>query len=266
MAGEAKTEKFMLGTATVMIGPMADLFDLNPKEHSIGLVKNFTMTSEPGYTDLTQGVKNTTVYSIMTSNPVRATMEVYEHTMRNLAYSLGLNGGGYNVDPAASTTTSADIAADPAGVSVVPVVATTSFAAGKWIAVKPTGESDNVIVAEVESLDATAKTITIKQKITVAVPTGSKVEAMEIVGVGSKENQPYLAAKVVGELANGDVVALLIPKMRVTAGFTLSFRTDNFGNLPFTMTLYDLVNSDIFFDTFKPYGQAMLAAAAKATT
>lgn len=263
MAGEAKTEQFMLGTATVMVGPMADLFELNPKEHSIGLVKNFTMTSEPGYTDLTQGVKNTTVYSIMTSNPVRATMEVYEHTMRNLAYALGLNGGSFNQAAAVKTTTNADIAADPAGVSVIPVLATTGFEVGAWLSLTAKGAPDNVFVGQVVSTDATAKTITVQQKITAAVPTGSTVQSLEIVGVGSKENQPYLAAKVVGELANGDTVALLIPKMRVTAGFTLAFRTDNFGNLPYTMTLYDLVNSDQFYDVFKPYGQAMLAAPPK---
>ena len=56
-------------------------------------------------------------------------------------------------------------------------------------------------------------------------------------------------------------LALLIPKIRITAGFTLAFRTDNFGNLPFTMTLYDLVNSDDFYTTFLPFGQAMLSAA-----
>jgi len=263
MAGEAKTEQFMLGTATVMIGPMASLFELNPEEHSIGLVKNFTMTSEPGYTDLTQGVKNTTVYSIMTSNPVRATMEVYEHTMSNLAYSLGLNGGELAQTVGVNAVTSADIAADPAGVSVIPVDTTTGFEVGGWISLTALGSEDNVFVGQVETLDATAKTIAVSQKITSAVPQGSKVQVLSIIGVGSKDNQPYLAAKVVGQLANGDPVVLLIPKIRITAGFTLSFRTDNFGNLPFTMTLYDLVNSDQFFEDFKNHGQAMLAAPAK---
>jgi len=261
MAGEAKTEQFMLGTATVMIGPMADLFNLNPEEHSIGLVKNFTMTSEPGYTELTQGVKNTTVYSIMTSNPVRATMEVYEHTTRNLAYALGLNGGDYEPSlPVNETTTNADIAADPAGISVIPVASASTIMAGDWIMVEAINSGDNVFIGEIESVDTTAKTLTVKQKITAAIPMGSAVKPFQPVGVGSKENQPYLAAKVVGKLANGDSVALLIPKIRITAGFTLAFRTDNFGNLPFTMTLYDLVGTDEFFETFKPYGQAMLTA------
>lgn len=262
MAGEAKTEQFMLGTATVMIGEMADLFNLNPEDHSIGLVKNFTMTSEPGYTELTQGVKNTTVYSIMTSNPVRATMEVYEHTSKNLAYALGLNGGSYDIAPGTiGSTTNADIAGDPAGVSVIPAANVASFQIGMWIMLQDKNTGDNIFMGEVKSTDSTAKTITVKQKITSAVPMGSPIRPFKPVGIGSKDDQPYLSAKVVGKLANGDTVALLIPKIRITAGFTLAFRTDNFGNLPFTMTLYDLVNSDEFFEAFKPYGQAMLAAA-----
>ena len=74
MAGLAKTDAFMLGDATVMIGAMADLLTLNTVEHSIGLVKEFMVKSEPGYTELTQGVKNTVVASVMTSNKVSATM------------------------------------------------------------------------------------------------------------------------------------------------------------------------------------------------
>lgn len=61
MAGEAKSTSFVLGTATVMIGPRADVFELTPEEHSIGLVKNFTLSGDPSYLDLTHGVRNTIV-------------------------------------------------------------------------------------------------------------------------------------------------------------------------------------------------------------
>ena len=76
MAGEALTSKFMLGTATLMLGPVADLFDLNVAEHSVGLAKNVTMKSTPGFIELTQGVKNNTVYSVMNSNKVMVNAEV----------------------------------------------------------------------------------------------------------------------------------------------------------------------------------------------
>lgn len=91
-AGSAKSEAFNLGTATVMIGPKEEVLDLTPEKHSIGLVKNFTFSSSDQYTDLTQGVRNTVVYSVKTGSEVTASMEVYEYTSKNLAYSLGLEG------------------------------------------------------------------------------------------------------------------------------------------------------------------------------
>jgi hypothetical protein len=91
-AGSAKTEKFNLGAATVMIGPKDQVLDLVPEKHSIGLVKNFTFSSNDQYIDLTQGVRNTVVYSVKTGSEVTASMEAYEYTAKNLAYALGLEG------------------------------------------------------------------------------------------------------------------------------------------------------------------------------
>lgn len=91
-AGSAKTENFNLGAATVMIGPKDKVLDLTPEEHSLGLVKNFTFSANDQYIDLTQGVRNTVVYSVKTGSEVTASMEVYEYTAKNLAYALGLEG------------------------------------------------------------------------------------------------------------------------------------------------------------------------------
>lgn len=91
-AGSAKTEMFNLGAATVMIGPKEKVLDLTPEEHSIGLVKNFTFTSSAQNLELTQGVRNTVVYSVRTGSDNSISMEVYEYTAKNLAYALGLEG------------------------------------------------------------------------------------------------------------------------------------------------------------------------------
>ena len=64
MAGFAKTKNFMLSTATVMIGPMADLHKLNPDEHSAGLVKNFQMTADPPFVGLGHGIKHNVVVHV----------------------------------------------------------------------------------------------------------------------------------------------------------------------------------------------------------
>lgn len=252
MSGEARTEQFALGTATVMIGPADKLFDLNEQEHSIGLVKNFALTAQPGYTDLTQGVKNNVVYSVLTSNPVKATMEVYEHTAKNLAYSLALDGSAM-----APQTATATVAADAAAAAdTLTVDAVADFAADDYVTV--TNGAD-VFIRKVKTIDAAAKSVQVDVAFAKAILTGAVVKKVNMVAVGSKKDQPFMAAKIVGQLADGTTVAVLIPKIRVTNGFSLAFDTTKFGNLPYQFSVYDLVNTDTFYDQFKDVGQAMLA-------
>lgn len=93
MAGEAKTNAFNIGTATVMLAPLGiNPETLTPEKNSIGLVKNFTVSSTDQYTDLTQGIQNDIVWSEKTGSEITASMEVYEYTASNLAYALGISG------------------------------------------------------------------------------------------------------------------------------------------------------------------------------
>ena len=102
MAGEARSDSFLLGTATVMIGAQADLMNLNVA-NSVGLVKNIMLQTTPGFTELTQGVKNTLVYSVMTSNKSMVQGEMFEYTSRNMAYALSIDGTSLSPSTVAST-------------------------------------------------------------------------------------------------------------------------------------------------------------------
>lgn len=243
MAGEAKTSAFMLGTATVMIGAQSELFSLAPDTHSIGLVKNFTMTAEPGYTDLTQGVKNQIVYSVMTSNTVRAQMEVYEYTSKNISYALGLNGGSLSATTVA-TTMSAGAAANAASITVT---SATGLAVGDYIQIQE-GTDDKTFFRKITAI--ATNVLTLNANLPVAIASGSAVRKVNAVDIGSKTDQPFLSAKIVGSLADGTEIGILIPKVRVTNGFTLGFVTDNYGNLPFEFTVYDLVSTDPNYSEF----------------
>jgi hypothetical protein len=243
MAGEAKTSAFMLGAATVMIGTPDKLFDLNPEDHSIGLVKNFRVTGEPSYTDLTQGVKNTVVYSVMTGNVIRASMEAYEYTGKNIAYSLGLEGG--SVDP---QTVSTDLSA-PASISDTSVTVTseTGFDVDDYVMIQD-GLDDKVYVRK---LTATASgSLTFAQALPKAIPAGAVVSKSNVISIGSKNEQPYLAAKIVGTLADKTEVVLLCPKIRITNGFSLGFTTEGFDNLPYEFSFYDQVATDPLYADF----------------
>jgi hypothetical protein len=249
MAGEAKTDAFMLGTATVMVGPQQDLFDLNPSDHSIGLVKNFQISSDPQYTDLTQGVKNTRVMSVMTQNQVTASMEVYEYTARNITYGLGLDGDG--VMPVSDeTTTSQEVDGSTSGVTQIDVNDASVFSAGDFVIITP-NEEDHAYVRKVSSVDSTGDTITVDMQINVLLPSNTKIKKVNKIGVGSKADQPFFSAKVVGKLANNEQMTLLIPKIRVTNGFNLNFSDSDYGNLPFEFNIYDLVTTDPNYSWFQ---------------
>lgn len=258
MAGEALTSKFMLGTATLMLGPVADLFDLNVAEHSVGLAKNVTMKSTPGFIELTQGVKNNTVYSVMNSNKVMVNAEVYEYTSKNIAYSLGLDGSSL-VPTTISTTvdTQMDLTLGATDEAIL-VAATTGWAVNDWMMIQ-VGNEDQVFLRKVVSIQADTS-LTTDAGLPVALPVGTTVKKSNIIGVGSKADQPYLAAKIVGTIADGSEIAILIPKVRITSGASLAFKTDAYDNIPLELTVYDLVATDPNYATFLPYGNAMVAS------
>ena len=242
--GLAKTNAFMLGAASVLIGPQASLFDLVPADHGLGLVKNFKISAEPAYTELTQGVKNSIVFSVLTKNTVRASMEVYEYTMKNLSYGLGLDGSGVVALTDSATTVATEV--DPLD-TVVPVVSATGIVADDYISINY-GLDDRILIRKVVSV--ATNNITVTPAINVTVPVGSAVKQVTKVGVGSKVEQPFLSAMILGSLASGEQVAMAIPKLRVSKGFDMDFRTDNYGNLPFEFTIYDLVSTDPFYAQF----------------
>lgn len=239
MSGTAITNDFMLSTATVMIGAPADLYDLNPTSNSIGLVKNFTLTSEPSYVELMQGVKGSIVHSTMTANPVRASMEVFEYSASNLAYALGLDGSGETAQTA-NTTVATLVPASPAQNTLV-LTSATGFTEGNAVIIEVDGTDDNFVVRTIT--DVTSNTLTLNANLP-AIPSGAKVYSANTIDVGSKVDQPFFSCKIAGRLANGKDIVILLPKIRIVKGFNLAFIQNDYANLPFEFQIYDLVSTD----------------------
>lgn len=246
MAGTAKTNEFMLATATVMLGAPEDLHDLNPLEHSIGLVKNFTMSAEPGYTELTQGVKNSIVHSTLTSNPVRASMEAYEYTAKNFGYALGLQNADQLTPFATETTLAALVDGGSPTADDATLTSATGIVANDYVLFMKDND-DDFIVRQVTNV--ATNVITVNHPLP-DMPAGTKVKKVHSLGVGSKDDQPFYAAKIAGKLVSGEPVVILIPKVRVSRGFNLAFVSDNYSNLPLELSIYDLVSTDDFYTEF----------------
>lgn len=248
MAGEAKTTALMLGTATVMLGDPVDLFDFAPSTHSIGLVKNFNLTVDQSYTELTQGVQNQVVFSIKTGNKVMATMEAYEYTGKNLTYALGMEG----FSAAAEVTTSTTVVS--ATLTALTVVSSAGIITGEYIKIQ-TGTNDQVFVRKVVDNNTTTNVITVAE-LPSAPAAGATVAKMNVIPLSptSSCNDTFVAAKIVGTLADCSEVVILLPKVKVTKGFNLAFNSSDFQNMPLELTVYDLLESDAHYAAFSEFG------------
>lgn len=241
MAGEAQSINFAVGTATIMLGAPADLRNFTPATHSIGLVKDVKIMAEASYIKLTQGVRNSVVHSIKTGEPVSMGAAIYEYNAKNWTYALGF--AGYDVAlTAASTNVTTALAANPAGELTIAVAAAADFNVGDYLMLQ-VGTDDEVYPRRVAAKTTTSITFDVAIK-NVAIPLGAFVRKCAIVPIGRKSEQPFLAAKIVGSMADNVEVCIEIPKLRVTKGFDLTFQTSDYANMPFEFDVYDLVPSD----------------------
>jgi hypothetical protein len=261
MAGSAKTKNFLLSTATVMVGPAADLHKLNRDEHSLGLVKNFNMTADPTYVELTQGLKNSVVMSVKNGDGLKCAMEIYEYTVRNLGYAAGLDASGVAFDQS-NEIWLATAAYASAGKTIevgTDITGEGKLAAGDYVFLQ-NGLDDKVHIAKVATaVFATAKTtITFaagyEPATTMTFPIGTRIGKVKRIDVGAVDVQPEFAAKIVGLLPKDNApFTILLPKIKITKGLGVAFQTDNFGNLPFEFTPYSGVETD---PLYAEYGTA----------
>lgn len=248
MAGEAQSIDFLVGTATVMLGNQTDLRDFRPETHSIGLVKNVKLMAEASYIELTQGIRNSVVHSIKTGEPVRASCEVYEFNASNWAYALGFSG--YNVENTElETTVTTAVAASSLGEDEFEVASGTGYVVGDYVTLQ-VGYDDVVVPRRITATTTTSITVDAPIK-NVAVPVGAKIRRCVVVPIGRKTEQPFLAAKIVGTMADNREIVIEIPKLRITKGFDVTFQTSDYANMPFELTVYDQIPADPQYTRFK---------------
>jgi len=265
MPGLAKTSQFLLATATIMVGPQADVFALTSDDHSIGLVKNVQAQAQPRYTELMQGVTNQTVYSVNTEMPVTVSAEVYEYTARNLAYAAGIEASGAGYDP---NTLTFDIDANVTDASVSLVVDQVAdldeIVLGDWLLLSQGEGSDNIWAFKAGTVTPATQTVAFAAGF--APPDGmtftagvAKLYKVHGIGIGTQATAGHVGVKVVGILPEeNEPVTLIYPKCRITNGLSLAFQTENFSNMPFEFKPYALLPTDPFYSALGPNQSALM--------
>lgn len=251
MAGEAQSINFAAGAATIMVGDPADLRDFRPETHSLGLVKNVKIMAEASYIQLTQGIRNEVVHSIKTGEPVSMGAEIYEYNAKNWNYALGFSGYDVTVTSAVHYVTTA-VAASSLGTSTFDVDAVAGYTVGDYVNVQVGDTSDSVIPRRITATTTTPTTVTFDAPIkNQEIPVGAAIRKVNIIPVGRQSEQPFLAAKIVGTMADQVEVVIEIPKLRITKGFDLTFQTSDYANMPFEFTCYAQVPTDAQYARFK---------------
>lgn len=259
------TNKFNIGISTMMIGPMGKVKELTPAEHSVGLIKNLTATSEFNEVTLTQGLRNTQVDSQVTGVTTQVTADVYEYTAKNIAYAAQLAGENFSLtgNYKLNTAITGGSSATEVVLKDVPTSAQADLSAGDTIALQCTTakDYDKVWLGKVSGTPTWTADADDKNKGTLtvtldsAIPSGwdfaagDSVFYVNLIPVGSDEPQPYYGIKIVGILPNGnEPFTIIFPKAKITGGFNINFTTDNYGFMPFQITPYDLTKED--FDKY----------------
>lgn len=255
--GLAMTNRFMLGAATLLLGAQADMFNLTRAANSVGLVKNFSLTTQPSFSELTQGVKNTIVYSVMNGNTAKAAAEWYEFTPQNISYVAQLNGATMVPATNIETTLSAGVTGSTGSPATTFTVASgTGFAVDDWVLIQDPVNADDAVIRKVSAI--ATNTFTTNPNIQRNLASGAIVRRVNFIDVGSKVDQPFFSAMVLGQLADGSEVAIALPKVRVTNGLNMSFTTNDYGNMGVELAIYDLVPTDPHYAQFGSTPAAIL--------
>lgn len=243
--GTAQSNGFILQEATLMLGAVGNAKDLTVEENSIGLFKNLQIQNTKNYTDLTQGVLQQPVASALTEDTTLITGEGYEFTPKQLMFALGQEGYNYqSTTPVVTSLTAAAVI----GNTTITVAAATGIKVGDFVVLQPTAGVDNGLAYEVTAVSGT--TITLDRDLVEAFPSGSKVyKSVLIRSAGASANScsgaTYMSAKIVSAKQNCAPIVILAQKVRISSGFSLSFGTSDFSNIPYELKTMALTPDDV---------------------
>lgn len=185
----------------------------------------------------------------MTGHTARASAELYEFTTKNIAYTAQLNGAALTPSTNIETTITAAVAGSSGSPATTFTVASaTGLAVGDWILIQDPLTPDDAVIRKIGTI--ATNVITPNPAIGRNLAANSVVRRVNFTEVAAKVEQPFFSAMVHGVLANGDEISVALPKVRVTNGLNLSFQTNDYGNIPIELGIYDLTPTDPHFAQF----------------
>lgn len=255
---DVKEPKFVIGNATVMMAPYSEnVFGLNPDDHSVGMVKAVTIEQAADQIALRNGIQQITVDSQKSNVNLTTTFEGYEFSARNMMYALGVQGaivkrlrGKLTAAVLAGGLTlsveSFPVPGDPTSL----IDAISDLPVGARLLVQKANQPDNVIPLTITAVTTGAGpyvvTFGTSKPTTVTFAAGDIVWVVNEIDAGATKQDEYFCVKIVGTLsANQEPIVVVMPKVRVSRGFNLSFSETDYSNLPFELTPFIMAKSEV---------------------
>lgn len=259
---DPKNSAFLLSSATVMIGAYGGavpVFDLDPTNHSVGMVKNVKISMTSSEIELRNGIQQNLVDSLKSGVKLSASFEGYEFSAKNLQLSLGIAGtpiqylrGKLNTTPTALATSITVVADAVPGESATwpasPAIG--DIPAGSTLLIQKLGAGD--IVFPVKTTAAATFASGVFTLAISALPAGmsfaagDRVWVANALAVGSTAPLDYFCMKIAGTLSGNDKPAVMIfPKIKIVKGFDMNFNETQYSNLPFEISPYFLTAAEV---------------------
>lgn len=250
-----RSNAYMLSSATLMIAPAftTNVYDLTPEEHSVGIIKEASVTLDSSSIELTNGVAQAVVDSKKTGVKPSITGTAYEFTARNIAYSLSMSEGagvvrrGVLKAAVAGGATTLTIDSDPIpGDAATAITTLADIPVGSTILIQDIDGRYDRIFPTKTSAEATGDTATgfsLTLGADYALPAdmgflaGAKVYIVPSIKVGDLYADDLFCVKLVGTLSNYErPVVFVFPKVKMAKGFQISFTETDYGGMPWELT------------------------------
>lgn len=189
--GAPVTNKFMIGTAELRVGPMTSAMKLL-QANSVGLVDSCSVTIGQESVDLEGGFPK----QLMDSAIVRQTAEVStvlrEYSRRNLKMAIG-DGVTTAV---ADVATTVGTAASAAATSLI-VASGTGISASDLVVAYPVGTPETVQIVRVASIATNTLTLDSATPLLFDLAVGAVVFVAKQVAIGAVSQTNYMSASIV---------------------------------------------------------------------
>lgn len=232
--GSPKTNKVMIGTFELRIGPL-NLAAKLTEAHSVGIIDQVKIDVQMDSADLLAGFPQKPADTAITKQVTGITATLRENTSRNLDILLGNGIGNFETDPAdvrGEVSTSSSISSSASTITIQN--ASGSIVEGGHLVIYSKDNPGNVQFVRVSTVSGSTVTLDSTLKIHEGFASGERVRFYQptlVAGGGTSPKPKYFTATLLRtDRGTGRPVGFHFWKTTIAAGISLGATVSDFGS------------------------------------